>query len=76
MHANKLCRLGSSALDPVQDFRDCLSSATECKELNEEDHTWDLLQDKGYMHSVGPQKIFMSQTAQFFKDDQQLYDAV
>lgn len=66
----------SVQMDSSASYRRTRMESRDCALRNQLDSTWDVLQTAGYFEKVGPEKIYLSQTADFFKDDPKRSDMV
>lgn len=70
-HPDSIVQMDSSA-----SYRRTQMESRDCALRNQLDSTWDVLQTAGYFEKVGAEKIYLSQTADFFKDDPKRIDMV
>jgi hypothetical protein len=76
LYANSICNTGPHVIDHMKELQGRIAAAKQIKEELQTDHTWDLIQSKGYLEKLGPDKIYLSQTAKNFTADADFYKVV
>ena len=62
-----ISRENTLALDPIKSFQRIKEESRKSKERICFDSTTELLQTKGFLEKLGPEKIYMSDTTSFFQ---------